>query len=130
MLVGYLGQLCWTYKQIRLTNALLEWNSCVCRGLTTLSLRKHVRNHCFTYMCSGKPPHTVEFLPLCMLVFPYWLPRLMSATYNSELRMESAFTPLGHVHRCLIQNSTHEPQRERERERERYPNSPLTSTGV
>ena len=27
VLVGYLGQLCWTYKQTGLTNTLLEWNS-------------------------------------------------------------------------------------------------------
>ena len=27
VLVGYLGQLCWTFKQIGLTNMLSEWNS-------------------------------------------------------------------------------------------------------
>ena len=33
MLAGYLSQLCWTYKQIILTNTLSEWSLFIYRGL-------------------------------------------------------------------------------------------------
>ena len=34
VLVGYLGQLCWTYEQTGLRNTLSEQNLFVCRGLS------------------------------------------------------------------------------------------------
>ena len=59
MLVGYLGSLCWTYEKIGLMNALLEWNSSVCCGLTvSLSVsspslspsRVLIRNQCLVLL--------------------------------------------------------------------------------
>ena len=37
--VRYLDQLCGTYKQIGLMNALSEWNSFTCKGLTVLEVK-------------------------------------------------------------------------------------------
>ena len=61
MLVGYLCQLCWTYEQIELTNALSEQDSFICRGLTVLkfSLKSHSASNQFLDMT----PKAQEILP-------------------------------------------------------------------
>ena len=38
VLVRYLGQVCWTYRQIGLTNMLLERNSFMCKGHTIMEM--------------------------------------------------------------------------------------------
>ena len=35
VLAGYIEKLCWTYKLVGLRNMLLEWNSFLCRRITT-----------------------------------------------------------------------------------------------
>ena len=93
-----------------------------CTSWITFS-QKHNHNHCFAYdaMRSGKPLHTVWvcycFACLCLQTGSW------TSIHISGLRTEHAFTPWGKPLRYLIQNSTHESQKEIER----CPNSPLTS---
>ena len=120
MLVGYLGWLCWTYRQTGLMNTISEQNSFFCRGLTALSvLSRNLLG--FSSAIAGSPGTLGHDAGLCrargsertMVVFPHLAPLPCMGSSGggcSSLHLHPPSTPHNSMTRQGISLKTYCPR--------------------